>query len=183
MADDATDAVPTKDEVVERIDRAWHELQATIGAATEDELTRPGPGPGLSDGGWSVKDHLAHLAAWERSLLALLTGQDRAAAVGADAGSYRTAGVDSLNEGIYRRTTGLPLAAVLSDLRLGHERLLAALDPLSAAELERPATDFEPSDPDAPADPVVGWVAGNTYEHYDEHLAAIRALLDPSPAR
>jgi len=168
----AAAALPAKTEVVDRIDQAWQELQAAIGAAPEDALTRPG------EDGWSVKDHLAHLAAWERSLLALLRGEDRAAALGADPGSYRTVGIDALNAGIHQRAQTIPLADVLAEFRLGHERLLTTLDSLTDADLRRPYAAYQPHDPEAPSAPVVGWVAGNTYEHYREHVGTIRALID-----
>ena len=35
--------------------------------------------------GWTVKDHLDHIAAWEKSLIALLDGSNRAAAMGISA--------------------------------------------------------------------------------------------------
>ncbi len=44
--DQPGDAIPTKAELTAQIDRAWQALQATIGAATEDDLTRPGRAAG-----------------------------------------------------------------------------------------------------------------------------------------
>ena len=167
-------AAPTKAVLVERIDESWGAIWGVIGAADEDALTRPG------EGGWSVKDHLAHLAAWERSLVALLSGEDRTIAAIGGGGDKLGSAIDEINDAIYRRWQSRPLGDVLADLRLGHERLLAVVDPLTDDDLLRSYASYQPNDPAAPADPVVGWVVGNTVGHFDEHLATIRGLLGPA---
>lgn len=177
--DQPGDASPTKAQLTERIDRAWSELLAMIAPATEDDLTRPG------EGGWSAKDHLAHLAAWERSLVALLEGKDRTAAALGSAvagGGAGEASTNEINDAICQRYAAMPVADVLADLRLGHERVLAVIDPLDDDDLRRSYASFQPANPTAPDERVAGWVAGNTFEHYQEHMAAIRALLRPSSA-
>ena len=59
-----------KAELEASIDHWWDALQAVIGRYTEAELTGP-----TDAAGWTVKDHLAHLAAWERSMVFLFEGK------------------------------------------------------------------------------------------------------------
>ena len=59
-----------------RIDAAWNELSGLVEKLGPDGLiARAGDG-------WTVKDHLAHLGAWESSLRGLIEGQDRLKAMG-----------------------------------------------------------------------------------------------------
>ena len=57
------------DALLERVDTSWNELSELVAKLGPDGLARTGPD------GWAVKDHLAHVAAWEHSLLALIEGR------------------------------------------------------------------------------------------------------------
>ena len=52
---------------------------------------------------------------------------------------------------------------------------------MSDADLRKPYSHFQPKDPEKKG-PVIGWVAGNTYEHYAEHIGWIDQLLKESSA-
>jgi hypothetical protein len=122
------------------IETAWARLVELVNQVEEaGGLSRAGAD------GWTVKDHLVHVAAWEHSLLALIEGHDRERAMGL------TGAVES------------------------------ALGKLSDADLQKPYSHYQPADPDEKR-PVVGWVAGNTYEHYAEHIDWINQLLSESSA-
>ena len=127
-----------------------------------------------------MKDHLAHLAAWNLSLVALLEGRDRDAALGIG-GAPST---DSANEVLQRRQRGLVLDEVTA-LQLGSRQMVRdALAGLRDVDLSRPYSSFQPDDP-GPDDgqPVLGWINGNTDDHADEHAGYIRELSQrvPSP--
>ncbi len=169
------DAPPTKTDLLARIDRSWSALETAIAGATEQHLTTP-----AAPGAWSVKDHLAHLAAWQLSLLALLEGRPRHAAMGIDHLTYES-GEDAVNALLHEHHKDRPLPETLDLLRRTHAQVLAALAPLSDLDLLRPYSHFQPDDGPFNPDPVVGWIAGNTHEHIDEHLPAIRRLLDTAP--
>ena len=65
--------------------------------------------------------------------------------------------------------------------RDSHAALMAGLGKLSDADLKQPYSHFQPGDPDEKR-PVIGWVAGNTYEHYAEHIGWINQLVKESSA-
>jgi len=162
--------------VMEPIEESWNQLNAAIDALGPEALNTTGPD------GWAVKDHLAHLAAWEASLIGLLEGADRARAMGITAeGDEET---DELNDaiwGIHRQKTA---DQALAYFRQTHEELLRVLGKLSDEDLQRPYNDYQPNDPRAPDDnrPALEWVAGNTWEHYDEHREWIDQLVRDSRA-
>ena len=41
---------------------------------------------------------------------------------------------------------------------------------MSDDDLALPYSHYQPNDPPYNAEPVAGWVAGNTSEHYEEHI-------------
>lgn len=156
----------TKEQLVERIEGGWAELDR-LQAGLDDA-----PNPGAAGGGWSLKDHLAHIAAWELSLVALLTGDDREAAVGVPAGAVET---DSINAIIHERLRGLTAAEVRALLRGTRAQLRDALAPLTDADLVRPYSHYQPHE-EGENRPVIGWILGNTADHVAEHVDAMRAL-------
>ena len=128
--------------------------------------------------GWTLKDHLAHVAAWEKSLLALLGGEDRAAAVGLVRSEYQGLDTDGVNERIYQQHRERPFDEVIADYQATHRRVIDALNGMDDAALALPYSRYQPDDPPQNPNPVVGWVDGNTWEHYEEHIGWLRKLRD-----
>lgn len=157
------------------IEKGWSALAALV-----DSL---GPG-GLElrgQGRWAVKDHLAHVAAWELSLLALLDGEDRLTAMGAAGAADDT---DAINEAIWLAHRDDSPEHALGAGRRAHEALMHRLGAMSDADLRRSYNHYQPNDPRDPGDdrPVLEWVAGNTYEHYAEHAGDIAQIVRESSA-
>ena len=156
--------------VIEPIEESWQQLTALVDSLGPDGLAQIGPD------GWAVKDHLAHVAAWEASLIALFEGADRGKAMGISAtGDEQT---DELNDAIWKLHQHLSPAEAVAYFRQTHAELLRVLGNLSDEDLQRPYNDYQPNDPRAPDDnrPAMDWVAGNTWEHYDEHREWMQAL-------
>ena len=158
---------------MQKIESSWDELVGLVNQIHEaGGLTKVG-----SDG-WSVKDHLAHVAAWEHSLLALVDGEDREQAMGL---AEPLDGIEAINEAIRKIHQGDTPDEALGYFRDSHAKMIAALDKLTDADLQKPYRHFQPSEPDENR-PVAGWVAGNTYEHYAEHIDWINHLISESSA-
>ena len=66
-----------------------------------------------------------------------------------------------------------------------HADLMRRMREMSDADLRRTYNHYQPNDPRDPHDdrPVVDWVAGNTYDHYTEHVGWINQLIESSAAR
>ena len=156
--------------LLQRIEASWASLDELTAELSQHQLTTPGRD------GWSTKDHLAHLAAWNLSLVALLEGRDRDAALGVwDVPSEE---VDVVNDLLHRRHLGL-VPDEVEALQLGSRRLVReALARLSDEDLARPYNDFQADHPLPDGDqPVLGWINGNTNEHVEEHIGYIRDLV------
>ncbi len=160
---------------IEPIEKGWEELVTLVESLGREKLELTGSGR------WAVKDHLVHIGAWERSLLALLDGEDRKTAMGvADAADD----TDSLNEAIWLAHRDEAPEAALAYWRDAHAALMQRLGAMSDADLRRSYNHYQPNDPRDPKDdrPVIEWVASDTYEHYAEHLGWIAQLLKESSA-
>ena len=157
-----------------RIETSWNELVELV-----NQVQGAGGLTQIGADGWSVKDHLAHIGAWEHSLLALIEGRDRLAGMGLhDPVDENT---DAVNDAVWKLHRNQTPEQALKYFRDSHTQLLAALGKLSDADLDKPYGHYQAADPDEKR-PVVGWVAGNTYEHYAEHIGWINQLLSESSA-
>lgn len=161
----------TMEEVYQYLERSRTALLAVVEPRSDEEIARVGPE------GWSVKDHLAHLAMWERSMHAVLTGGDKAAALGVPPEVLASPDYDDTNEIIRARWAGISRVeamAMLADARAGTHAILAGM---TYDDLMKPYAAYQPGSPER-TDPVAYWLAGNTWQHDDEHRPWIEGLLE-----
>lgn len=165
--------VPTKDELEARITESREKLERVVRSVRTDRLAVPGPD------GWSAKDHIAHLAAWERSVVNLLLGLPRHSALDVSEDDYLEGDEDFVNERIRASRGRWSLAQVVTDFQTVHDDLMEALNRLKDEDLARPYSDFLPNEPGRESgDPIVECITANTCDHYDEHRQYIeRALM------
>jgi hypothetical protein len=161
--------------VVEPIERSWRELSSLVDSLGPTGLNITGAD------GWAVKDHLIHIAAWEHSLLALLEGADRHLAMGVGADVDET---DAINAAVWAMHRDKSAEEALDYFHQTHALLLKLLRTMSDDDLRLPYNHYQPSEPRDPGDnrPALDWVAGNTYEHYAEHIEWINHLVKDSRA-
>jgi hypothetical protein len=161
----------SKTELMERISESWERLGRALTPLDETQLGRPGPE------GWAIKDHLNHVAGWERGVAWLLSGRSRTEGMGITADEYRELEMDQVNNLIYERNRERSGAEALAALRDAHREMLDALAPLGDADLLRPYTDFDPQQTRFAGRPILGWIVGDTFEHFEEHLGYIQTIL------
>jgi hypothetical protein len=162
-----------KVELVKQIEESRAELEAVIGRLSETQLTQ------MTDNGWAGKDHLAHLAAWEAGIAALLQKQARHEAMNVDAETFWHESEEAVNEMIYERNRERPLADILAFFHESHQQLMAALGQLNDGDLQKNYSHYQPHQPGTDSGaPIIGWVIGNTYEHYELHRPFLAQLAD-----
>jgi hypothetical protein len=154
----------TKAQMLELVSAGRAEFEALIAQLSERQMV----GIELRSGE-TVKDVLAHITAWESELLGWL----EAAAQGQKASipSFTDEYVNGFNERVHNDNRERTLAEVRGEFQQVHRDLWVALNAL----------------PDANDDPQwmlwrngqAPWllIAGNTYEHYKDHIAPIEALI------
>lgn len=150
------------DDLMERITTTWAAVQAGVANLSEEQLNTP------DAGGWSIKDNLAHLAAWERALLYIhIQGQPATEVWGLDAATLKD--MQLINEATQKRSATRSVADVLADSKETHAKLVKALNELGFERLLAPRYPDEPK-----RGKLLRWVIGDTYTHYAEHGAYIQ---------
>lgn len=159
----------SKEEVMQAINEGWAELNTLLDSLTDEQLTQPGP-----DGGWSVKDHIAHMAVWEAGISALLRKEDRWQAMGVTLGQAEQPDWDEMNATIEAQHTDLSLDEVRDLFARSHQEMLDALEPLTYDELMLPYRHYDTASKSE--NPVGAYIAGNTWGHWAEHAGWIRGM-------
>jgi hypothetical protein len=166
----------TADEVRARVQEKHQELVDLIAAIPPADLEQPGP-----DGGWTIKDHLVHIGAWEHWLRALFERQNLLDAMGAG-GAGRN--VDEINAVVYEKHRDEPVKSSLAYFGDSHQQLMSVLDRQTTEDFEQPYNVFfPPAQGEAASQPVLEAVAANTYDHYAEHIAWITEMRANSALR
>lgn len=168
--------VTAKAELLADTEQGWSALNAALDRLAEVQLTT------IRDAqGWSVKDHLVHLTAWERSMVYLLSGRPRHEGLGVEEAVYlkdKENEDDEINAVIQAQHKDLPLPTVLSRFREVHQQLLHALEPLTDADLQLPYRHYLPDEPgEGDGPPVLNMIYGNSADHFTEHLEWIESLV------
>jgi len=156
-----------KAELMERIHRGWYALERAISDLSDQQIGHS------TAGEWSIKDNLTHLAAWEEIMRQChLHKLPLAEATGLPAEKLHGLNENTLNALLHERDQGKTVPEALTYFRHTHQQLLADLEPLSFDVLMAPRY---PEDPQKR--PLLGWVIGNTYDHYQEHRDNIQKLI------
>jgi hypothetical protein len=154
-----------KVELLATIQAGYDQLEALLATLSEEQMTIPGV-----NGSWSVKDNLAHLAAWQSYQAARQEGILSGVEPPDPAPGLKTE--DEINAYYYGLHKDQPLEEVLAEFRASYGRVLAATQALSWETLNEP---FPGKDNNVP---VGAYTAGDTYEHYELHRELIQHWLE-----
>jgi tetratricopeptide (TPR) repeat protein len=114
-------------------------------------------------GRWSARDNLAHLAAWRDHAASLLESVR-----GGDAPPVESSDFDEQNGQIFEAMRDMNAAEVRADADRSWDKLSAALEACSDADLRQPR-------PGRPGQEVWEAVPGNAHLHLAEHLGYLHA--------
>jgi len=152
----------TKDELIQKIESEWDNLQTSLDGLTEEQMHQPG-----AVGEWAIKDILAHITAWQTRLITTMFKAEKGfTPETTEAGKT----VDQMNEKYYREMKDRPFDQVWDDLDASYHQLLSRLAGWKEKDL------FDPKRFKwMKGAPFVEYISGDSYEHYAEHAAQIRA--------
>ncbi len=144
----------SKAEFLQAMRTARAELNEAISGLSEEQMSQD-----LVTAEWTIKDILAHLAAWETETLRAVTRAER----GEDSGPMINESVDEWNARRVEERRRLPLVDVMQEFNDGYDQLLAAL--------ERWPEDKIPLGPDGWDETAELWWLT---EHDREHVEVIQ---------
>jgi hypothetical protein len=170
MTDTEYTSTPTnKAELLDRIRSERVALERALADLDEARMNAP------VENGWTIKDIVAHITAWEQILRQFHLGDTPFnQASGLSNVAYGKDSVEVINEQLYRRDKDKPLSEVLAAFHASYERVLATVEAIGEARLfgHYVPRGRETSD----GGQLVDWIAGDTYEHYLEHRLTIEGL-------
>ena len=143
----------SKAELLAMMDEGWRELRAQVRHLGRTGLAEKTPT------GWTYKDLVAHVAAWEeeaaRRLRILVAGGDVPNFGGAEA-------VDAFNARAVAERRLVGPEAIVDELEAAHRQLVQIVRELPDALVADERTQR--------------WVGGNTFGHYGEHRAELQTF-------
>jgi hypothetical protein len=161
-----------KTDVLRKIDDGWRRLTELVEGIAPATFVQP-----VKDG-WSPKDHVAHVSAWEEFLLAILEQRDRHTSLGV--GDLRGKETDEINDAVFQARRHQVPDEIRTSLAETHRQVRAAIQSLSDADLQRPRADFQPADVgdgETGGETLLDEIEWNTWGHYDKHIEWLSALL------
>lgn len=158
-----------KSSLLHEMSNGYTALEDILAPLDQAQMTTPGV-----NGDWSIKDILAHLNAWQDYTVIRLqaAARNEEPAVHGPADDEET---DKMNARFYEENKSRPLDEVLADFRTTYRQIEEGVQALNSEDL------FEPKRFTWMKDNAL-WelVAGNTYEHYQEHIQSIQEWLNKS---
>ncbi len=164
----------SKAELLERMRAGREEWDALIAQIPDSARTEP-----ALPGGWSVKDLIAHVAAYENWTAA----QIRAANEGRAPTDRELYGVEEMpedpegwdldrqNAAIYARYKEMPLAEVMTFSSQAFADLVAAVEAVSDEDVARTGAQTWTGDTT-----LLELVPGQCYAHYEQHADELRSI-------
>jgi hypothetical protein len=158
----------SKAEMLQWVNDEWealNELLARIPPAEREQ-------PGVEGGDWSIKDLMAHVTAWEKLMVQWLQEAARGETPQRPVPGLTWDDLDLLNQRIFDENHNRPLAEVEADFHAFHKTALETVTPWSEADLFTPGRYQWMGDR-----PLMYVVAGNMWDHYQEHREGLEAWL------
>lgn len=162
-------ADPTsKTELLSAMQHGYAAFVALLAPLDEQQLTTPGV-----NGNWSVKDVLAHIAAWQTRAALKLEAVGHGEIPQLEPPVETDEEMDQFNAATFLANQSQPLADISQAFHASYERLRAATAALDDADLFAGSQRF----PWLEDGELWESVAGNTFEHYEEHAPMIKEWL------
>ncbi|MEN6596339.1 MAG: DinB family protein [Proteiniphilum sp.] len=142
-----------RQQVLDKIDRAWREFNDSFTGLTETQMRQSGV---TSE--WSVKDIIAHVNTWEEEALKYLPVILKGGRLPRYSDMY--GGIDAFNALMTEQKRTLTLAEILTRLNNVHEQLIEYLQTIPEEEFRSGSR-------------IQKRVRWDTYAHYPMHTQAI----------
>lgn len=159
----------TRDKLMNEIEASWNEVQTYIASLTEEQLTQP-----TDAAGWTAKDHIIHIAVWEKANLAMLEGKSKREVLEITPEVWEQDD-DPINAVLQQRYHNLPLDEALQTLQHNHDQMLKKLATMTEADFQLPYSHYQPTSTSERA--IIDFVHWDTVNHYREHMPWIAAIV------
>ena len=158
-------------ELLAAIDASWQRYVDVLGRLNDEQWVGP-----TDAEGWTVKDHVAHVSAWENVVVeVLLHGKPQFETLQMSPEEWATSGMEGASALLYSRQAGQRLSRVQRNRTATHARVVNVLSALSDKDALRPFEDFGAVD--CPGT-VIDQMMRRLVAHYEEHRARILSFVN-----
>src|SRR5260370_32015338 len=152
-----------KIDLINQIQSAHDELESILKGLSDEELIHS-PGPNQ----WSIKDMVAHITFWQQSMVQNLKRMQDG-----EPAEFINGETDDVNEQVHSANILRPPELVRAEFNRSYKELLDALQTFSEDDLND-ADRFAFRE----GKPLYEYILGETAEHYQDHMADLRAALE-----
>lgn len=157
-----------KPELMSAIEREWKLLMAMAEKLTDKQMTTP------DQGGWSPKDNLAHLSEWMKVLMGYhMDHRPSHEVLGVSTEAVKDWDFNIINALLFERNRNRSRQDVLVELKQVYEQLKAKLESMTFEDFMKPRHADDPE-----KRPLLGWILGDTTEHFSEHRETIEKTIN-----
>jgi len=157
----------TKSKLLDLIMSERRKLEDSLALFSPEEKTMSGV-----ENGWSVKDIMAHISAWEGKMRLWLVQIVSGVTPDRPPPGEPWPDLDQLNQQIYDENRTKPLAVAEAEFISSYQESLRLVSSMPEEDLIDPQR-YEWSR----SDPLYYLVGGNTFWHYEEHLVSINIWI------
>lgn len=153
--------------LLKSIQREFDALMAVVERLSPEQMVTP------DAGGWSPKDNLAHLTEWLKALLGFHIDRKSAEEVlGIPKELAEEWDFNRVNAFLFEQNKNRSTEDVLNGLKAKYAETMSRLEAIPFEDLLQRRWEDGPWDT-----PLLGYVLGNTTEHFMEHRERIEKLL------
>lgn len=157
-------------QLLEAIKTSWNPCVALIDALTDEQWTSA-----TDAQGWTVKDHVAHVTAWENVMIEVFRGgSPQYATLQMPETDWAAGGIERADAIIHARKAGQSLRRVKHNRDVTHARIVTILTELPDEALTRPFREFGAVDAERS---VLVEMMDYLVKRYDALCAAIPAIV------
>ena len=162
------DAPHDKQDLIQRIREERDRLRTLFGNLAEKDMLIP-----VEEGGWSVKDLIAHIVIWEKRMVEWLDVVERGKVPQQLPPGMTWDDLDRWNEQTFEENRERELTEVLADFTHFAKEVVRAVEAIPE-ELLMPADSLTWRS----GSPLWEMVAANTFWHYPEHRMTIKHWIE-----
>jgi len=164
----------TKSEFLQQHADAWRDLQSLIAGFDAEQMVVP-----ADAAGWNVRDHLAHLCAWQMTRLAFLEKEFHWDAFGISKEEFVSNDIDTVNATVREMTRNVSPNDVIDMLDESTEALRKRVLATDEELLLTPASEFHPDWMGLiPNARVLDVIWAGSIRHFNEHRPYIERIVE-----
>ncbi len=157
-------------QLLEAIAASWNACVALIDRLSDEQWTAA-----TDSRGWTVKDHVAYVTAWENVVIEVFRNRSpQYATLQISKTDWAASGIEGADAMIHARKAGQSLRRVMHNRDITHARIVTILSDLPEADLRRPFSDFGAVDV---GQPVLVEMMDYLVRRYDDLCASIKAIV------